>query len=162
MFPSACVRVSVWIESTITTVIPPQPPFLFKQWKAVVETASVCGSRKAGVSVIYRTQAGTPLSFHVAWFPPLVMNTSFSYLFCFFFKTAAFTLSRSRRVICHGINGRVQLCGVKQVVKRRPHDTPPTRPELVRLLAWVSPACLPASLLSSNGTNYPATLSKTR
>lgn len=69
----------------------PPSPLFFKQWKAVVETASVCGSRKAGVSVIYRTQTGTPLSFHAAWFPPLVIDTGFSYLFCLFF----FKLPRS-------------------------------------------------------------------
>lgn len=42
---------------------------LFKQWKAVGETTSVCGCRKAGVSLIYCRQTTTSLSFHVAWFP---------------------------------------------------------------------------------------------
>lgn len=76
------------------------------------------------------------------------MNTSL-----FFFFTAVFTLSRWHCVICRGINGCVQLSGVKQVVKG-------SYMILFQqgLNLWgCSPGCrLPACLLS-NGTNYTAT-----
>lgn len=82
------------------------------------------------------------------------MNTLFLFLFFFFF-TAVFTLSHSHRVTHRGINGCVQLSGVKQVVKGSYMI-----PFQQGLNLWgCSPDCrLPASPLSpSNGTNYPAT-----
>lgn len=53
-----------------------------------------------------------------------------SSFFSFFFTTV-FTPSHSHRVAGCGINGGVQLRGVKQLVKKQLRDTLPTRPEPV-------------------------------
>lgn len=128
--------------STITIVS-------IKQWKVVVETMSVSGSRRQ----CNLLQTNRDLSF----FPcclissPSIMNMSFV------FFTAMFTLSHSHRVIHRGINGCVQLRGVKQVVKGSYMI-----PFQQGLNLW-APDCRlppPRSTLPSNGTNYPATLVK--
>lgn len=62
---------------------------------------------ESSASAEFTAGTGIPLSCHVARFPllpPLLF-------------TAVFALSGSRRVARCGINGCVQLCGVKQVVK---------------------------------------------
>lgn len=106
------------------------------------------------VIVIYCRQTGTSLFFHVAWFPLPIMNMSFFFFFLPFF-IAVFTLSHSHRVAHCGINGCVQLSGVKQVVKGSY--------VILSNKAWtcaaarLTVACLPAAPLPSNGTNYPAT-----
>ena len=63
------------------------------------------------------------------------------------FFTALPALSRSHHVKHSGINERVQVSGVKQVVKRVATRYAATRPEPVRLRACLSPACPPTPLL---------------
>lgn len=76
---------------------------------------------------------------------PDFLPPSHKHFFSFLFLLPRSPQLRPRRVMCHGINGLVQLRCVKQVVKRWPCDThTTTRARLVRLRAWLSPACLPA------------------
>ena len=105
-----------------------------------------------GSSNLLHTNSDLPI------FPCRLISSSSNEHESFVF-TAMLTQTHSHRVVHCGRNGCVQLCGVKQVIKTATWYSP-TRPEPVRLLAWLSPACLPACLpppSPSNGTNYPAT-----